>query len=73
MKSIFKGEKKFLKMNEVRFVNIKKFNELSLKQNYSKWLTRDDVKLYFPDSLPKNRTICREYFWNVISTFEIFF
>ena len=56
---MLKGEKALLKMQEVRFTNVPPFGEIGVKHMYQKALTLPRMRLYFPDSLPKSRTMDR--------------
>ena len=54
-KEIFAGNKKLLKMRDVKFINVVKYDELSVKNLYSKLLSLDGMGLYFPSRYPKGR------------------
>ena len=54
-KEIFSGRKRLLKMREVRFINVTKYEELSVKNLYDHFLTLDGMNFYFPDKFPKGR------------------
>ena len=54
-KEIFQGTKKLLKMSDVKFVNVIKFDELSVKNLYNKLLVLDGMEQYFPNKYPKGR------------------
>jgi len=42
-------------MREVKFINVTKYEELSVKNLYDNFLTLEGMKFYFPDSYPKGR------------------
>ena len=65
---IFKGKKKLLKLNEVKFVHVIKYDELSVKNLYDKFMTLEGFPDYFPDKYPKGRVIDREYMFNIANT-----
>ena len=65
---MLQGEKDFLKMSEVRFTNIPSFSEIGVKYIYDSAMTLPRMKKYFPDKLPKSRTMDKEYFYNVFNT-----
>ena len=65
---IFKGKKKLLKLNEVKFVHVIKYDELSVKNLYDKFMTLEGFADYFPDKYPKGRVIDREYMFNIANT-----
>ena len=67
-KEVFSGRKRLLKMNEVKFVNVTKYEELSVKNLFDKFLTLDGMSFYFPDKYPKGRQCDRDYMFNVANT-----
>ena len=54
-KEVFSGQKRLLKMREVKFINVTKYNELSVKSLYDNFMTLQGMKFYFPDKYPKGR------------------
>ena len=68
VKLVFKGKKKFLKLSEVKFVHVIKYEELSVKNLYDKFMTLQGVQDYFPDKYAKGRVIDREFMFNVVNT-----
>ena len=54
-KEVFSGQKRLLKMREVKFINVTKYNELSVKSLYDNFMTLPGMKFYFPDKYPKGR------------------
>ena len=54
-KLVFAGKKRLLKMREVKFINVTKYEELSVKNLYDHFLTLDGMNYYFPDTYPKGR------------------
>ena len=67
-KQLFMGNKKLLKLSEVKFIVVPKLDELSVKG--IKDLIKDDkiIKEYFPDEFFKNKSPDRAFFFNVINT-----
>lgn len=55
LKATFSGNKRLMKMKKAEFITIPKYDELSVKNLYDKFLLYDGFKDYFPDSYPKNR------------------
>ena len=47
-KEIFRGEKMLLKLVDVRQVDIKKYDELSVKNLYDDFMKLEGVNKYFP-------------------------
>ena len=54
-KEVFEGKKKLLKLMEVSFVTVIKYDELSVKGLYDKFLSLDGMSFYFPTKYPKGR------------------
>ena len=67
-KEVFSGQKRLLKMREVKFVNVTKYDELSVKNLYDKFLSLEGMKFYFPDKYPKGSQCDKAYFYNVWNT-----
>ena len=67
-KDVFSGLKKLLKLREVKFIQVTKYDELSVKALYDKFLSLGGMKDYFPDKYPKGRQCDREYMFNVANT-----
>ena len=67
-KAVFSGQKKLLKLREVKFVQVTKYDELSVKNLYDNFMTLEGMNLYFPDKYPKGRQCDREYMFNVANT-----
>ena len=53
LKAVLVGEKKLLKMSEVRFINAPIFNEIAVKHLYDDVSKLPLLKDYFPDKFPK--------------------
>ena len=54
-KEIFRGKKKLLKRKDVQFIKVVKYDELSVKGLYDKFMTLDGMIDYFPAIYPKGR------------------
>ena len=54
-KEVFSGAKKLLKLREVKFISVTKYDELSVKNLYDDLLSLDGMKDYFPSKYPKGR------------------
>ena len=67
-KDIFSEKKLLIKKKNVLFVEVPKFDELSVKNLYEKLLALDNMSLYFPDQFPKGRQCDREYMFKVANT-----
>ena len=67
-KEIFSEEKQLIKKKNVYFIDVPKFDELSVKNLYDELLNLDNMKKYFPSTYPKGRQCDREYLFNVSNT-----
>ena len=67
-KEVLRGDKKLLKRTEVKWVEVMKYDELSVKSLYAKFLEMPMMKDYFPNKYPKGRTCERDYMFNVANT-----
>ena len=67
-KDIFSEKKLLIKKKNVLYVEVPKFDELSVKNLYDKLLALDNMSKYFPDQYPKGRQCDREYMFNVANT-----
>jgi len=68
LKQVLAGKKKLLPLKDVKKVSVPKYEELAVEKIFAIVNRDPDVMAYFPDSLPKNRNIAREYFWNILHT-----
>ena len=68
MKAILKGDKVLIPLNLVKFINIPKYDELSVRKIMD--LIKGDLHVlkHLPDDYQKKRTISREWFFNVINS-----
>ena len=67
-KEIFSDKKQLIKKKNVLFIEVPKFDELSVKNLYDELLALDNMETYFPDKYPKGRQCDREYLFNVANT-----
>ena len=68
LKLILSGEKKFLKMQEVRFINPPAYDEIGVKNLYDRVVKLPKMAELFPDKYPKGRACCRSYMYNCWNT-----
>ena len=70
LKEVFAEEKALLELKEVRWINVPLFDELSVINIWP--MTKEDKQMmkYFPNKLPKGRVPDREYFFNILNTFQ---
>lgn len=55
MKQVLSGQKKFLKMSEVRFCNPPHYDEIGVLNLYAKVVQMPGMAEYFPEKYPKGR------------------
>ena len=68
LKLVFQGKKKLLKLKDVKFVEVVRYDELSVRGLYGDLLSLDGMGFYFPDAYPKGRQCDREYMFNVANS-----
>lgn len=68
LKQVLNDEKKLLAIKDCRFINVPKYDELSVKNIFPRF--KDDAQMmqYFPDAFPKDKGPTREYFFTVLNT-----
>ena len=64
-----RGEKKFVPLSELKPVDAGHFPEVSVKGLYEDFANRPEIKKYMPPKVNKGRTLNKEYFFNIVSTF----
>ena len=68
LRQVFVEKKLLLALDEVQWVTVPKYDELSVS-NVMETLKHDEnLLLYLPDNMPKGKTPDREYFFNVLNT-----
>ena len=70
LKLILAGEKELLKKEEVAFIEVPHYDELSVKALWPQFQQDRDITKYFPDVFPEGRGPPREYFFNVLNTVQ---
>ena len=68
LRDVLKGEKKLLKISECRFINVPKYDELSVKNIFPKFFRDSEVQQYLMDVYPKGRFPDRTYYFTVLNT-----
>ena len=68
LKLVLVEDKKLLKLSEVNFVSVPRYNELAVGVLWPH-LQKDKVFMqYFPDKMPAKHLPDREYFFNILNT-----
>lgn len=57
-----------MKLSEVKFISVPKYDELSVKALYTKLTGLPGMAQFFPDSYAKGRQCDREYLFNIAQT-----
>ena len=68
LKMVLAGKKQLMPLKDVKWVQVPKFEELSV-ETVMKVMKNDETFMsYFPDRLPKGRNPGREYTWNIANS-----
>ena len=68
LRQILNEEKKLIKNTDIKTITVPKYDELSVVNLLPRVKDNAEVMIYFPDRLPKGKTISREYFFDVLNT-----
>ena len=68
LKAILAGKKKLMPLKDVKWVQVPKFEELSVEAIMKLMINDEQFMSYFPDKLPKGRNPGREYTWNILNS-----
>ena len=68
LRQVLSEDRKQLELNEVRWIEVPTYEELSVKSLYPIFEKDPSMSSYFPDRLPKGRLPDRRYFFNILST-----
>ena len=70
LKEVFAEDKDLLELKEVRWINVPLFDELSVIKIWPMTKENKQIMKYFPTKMPKNRVPDREYYFNILNTFQ---
>ena len=70
LKEVLTEDKALLELKEVRWINVPLFDELSVIKIWPMTKENKQIMKYFPTKLPKGRVPDREYFFNIMNTFQ---
>ena len=68
LKKVLCDQKKLLPIADCKFINVPKFDELSVKHIFPLFSDDENVMQYFPDSFPREKGPTRDYFFTVLNT-----
>ena len=70
LKEVLTEEKSLLRLNQISWVNVPLFDELSVIRLWPMVRSDEDFSKCFPTKMPKNRVPDRDYFFNILNTFQ---
>ena len=68
LKAVLIDKKKLIPIADCKFINVPKFDELSVKNIYPLFAQDEEMMRYFPDSYPQEKGPTRDYFFTVLNT-----
>ena len=68
LKLVLAGKKHLMKMSEVKFIHVPKYDELAVKYLLPHLMKDATFMQFFPDKFPKGHPPDRTYFFNVLNT-----
>ena len=68
LKQVLADEKKLLPISGCRFINVPKYDELSVKNILPLFVEDAEMMKYFPDTYPKDKGPTRDYFFTILNT-----
>ena len=68
LRQVLNGKKQLLKNADVKYVQVPRFDELSVVNLLPRFQGDPKVMIFLPDSMPKGKSVDREYFFNVLNT-----
>jgi len=68
LKEIFAGKKKLFRIRDVKFIEVPRYDEISVKNLYDRLVGLDGMKDYYPSKYPKGKICDREYLFNIANT-----
>ena len=70
LKDVFVHKKRLLKLHEVNRICVPLYDELSVVKLWPMMKKDEDFMMFFPTKMPKGRVPDREYFFNILNTFQ---
>ena len=68
LRQIFAEEKKLLKLSSVKWIEVPRYDEVSVVNLYPGFQKDPKIMIYLPDRLPKGRLPDRAYLFNLVNT-----
>ena len=70
LKEVFAEDKELLELKNVKWITVPLYDELSVVNIWPMTKENKQIMMYFPNKLPKGRVPDREYFFNILNTFQ---
>ena len=68
LRQVFRDEKKLFKENDVKRINVPKFEEISIKAILKMYKDDEKVQSYLPEIKAKGKQLDRKFLFNIINT-----
>ena len=68
IKDVLAGKKNLLKKSEVQHINVKRYDEISVKAMYPMFKKDAEMMQYFPDKYSAGKGPPRDYFFTILNT-----
>ena len=68
LKAVFAEEKRLFKKQAVKYIQVPKYDELSVKALWHTFKDDEEFTSYFPDKFAEDKFPSREFFFNVLNT-----
>ena len=68
LKEVLGEDKQLLKKQEVNYIHVPQYDEISVKALWPEVKKDADFMQYFPSKYPKDKGPPREYFFNIMNT-----
>ena len=68
LKGILSEERELLELDQVKWINVGKYDELSVKAIWPQMQDDPEFLKHFPADMPKGRLPDRTYFFNILNT-----
>ena len=68
LKAVLAEDKQLLKKQEVNYIHVPQYDEISVKALWPEVKKDADFMQYFPSKYPKDKGPPREYFFNIMNT-----
>ena len=70
---MFSGEKKLFRKQDVKYIHVSHYEELSVKNMWDDLKGDEAFNVYFHEEYAKDRRPCRKYFFDILNTVHPFY